>query len=120
MFKYKAEPVGRLVEEFGAGHATPLKILETVVEKGSLDNTWNLKGCPTEYNEDVWGAMADIIREHREEKQRRSPAKTIRPVLISRFDNEAAPSIRTTQPQPFDLRQGGRSSWAGPEHAGGR
>ena len=66
--------MGRLVKEFGVGRATPMTILKKAVEKDSLDSTWDLKGRPTEYSEDVWGAVAEIIREHREEKQERAPA----------------------------------------------
>ena len=101
MYKYKTEggksPVGRLVKEFGVNRATPMRILRKVLEKGSVDNTWNIKGRPTEYTEDVWEAMVEIVREHREEKQERAPAKKIRSVLISRFDDETCPSVRTIQ-----------------------
>ena len=101
MYKYKTDggksPVGRLVKEFGVSRSTSMRILKNVVEKGFLGNTWNINERPTEYTKGVWDAIVEIIREHREEKQERAPAKTIRPVLIFRFDDKTRPPLRTIQ-----------------------
>ena len=101
MFKYETEggdsPVGRLVKEFGVHRNTPRKILNKVVKLGTLDNTWHVRGRPAEFGEDVWDAMVEIVREYRERKMQRAPARTIRSELIARFDEETVPSIRTIQ-----------------------
>ena len=80
VLKWKAEgskpeesPVGRLVNEFSVGRFTPKRIIDKVILKGSVDNTWFVNGRPAEYSGGVWDGMTKIIRDYRKNKQERAP-----------------------------------------------
>lgn len=72
----------------------PKRLYDRVNNTGSIANNWSHQTRPTEFSEELWERMVELIRERRDEQQA-APAARLRTDLMKEFS--VVPSVQHIQ-----------------------